>query len=221
MKTILRVLVGSRAHGLHDESSDYDYRGVFVEPTSEILKLGSRTRTTSWIEHGDTGLTDDTAWEVAHFLHLATKCNPSILEVFAAPVIEANHWGRELQELLPYVWNPKAVRDAFIGYGLNQRKKMLEDKDTRPAKYAYSYIRVLASGMSLLTTGAVLVDMRGHEVFETLQRFKTWDGVSKGEVIDVAERWQQRIGEAAADCQHVPDLDYVNDYLLRLRQEYW
>ena len=38
-KEILKVLVGSRAHELHNKNSDYDYRGVFVLPTSEIFSL--------------------------------------------------------------------------------------------------------------------------------------------------------------------------------------
>jgi predicted nucleotidyltransferase len=33
MKQILKVLVGSRAHDLYTEDSDYDYRGVFIYPT--------------------------------------------------------------------------------------------------------------------------------------------------------------------------------------------
>lgn len=222
MKTILRVLVGSRAHGIFSDNSDHDYRGVFVEPTSEILKIGGSPKHSSWIERDDSGhaIADDTAWEVGHFLTLATKCNPSILEVFAAPVVDADEWGEELRTLLPFVWHPKGVRDAFIGFGLNQRKKMLEDKDGRPGKYAYTHVRVLASAVSLLTTGALLVDMRGHEIYETLRRFKAWTTVTKGEVINETEVWQQCVEQAAASCRHVPDLTRVNEYLLRLRWDH-
>jgi len=39
-KIILKVLVGSRAHGLANKDSDYDYRAVYVLPTSKILSLG-------------------------------------------------------------------------------------------------------------------------------------------------------------------------------------
>lgn len=35
MKQVLKVLVGSRAHGLHNQDSDFDYRGVYVAPTSD------------------------------------------------------------------------------------------------------------------------------------------------------------------------------------------
>lgn len=37
MEAILKVIVGSQAHGLATPASDFDYRGVFVVPTKEIL----------------------------------------------------------------------------------------------------------------------------------------------------------------------------------------
>src|SRR4051794_3922165 len=116
---ILRTIVGSTAHGLANENSDIDYRGVFVVPTSELLGIGGTTQQTSWIE----GQTDDTSWEIGKFLLMATKCNPTVLEVLLAPAVEDASfllgWGREMQSLFPYVWNSVDVKNAFIGYGLN------------------------------------------------------------------------------------------------------
>lgn len=142
MKKILKVLVGSRAHGLHNEDSDHDYRGVFIQPTSEILKLGKTKRHTSWIE----GKIDDTSWELGHFLQMAVKCNPTILEVFLSPIEEETEDCKELRALFPHVWNSNDVKNAFIGYGLNQRKKFLDGKDNRPNKFAAAYLRSLVCG---------------------------------------------------------------------------
>ncbi len=64
---ILKVLVGSRAHGLHTEESDYDWRGVFVVPTEEIFKVGAKIKDTNWIE----GKEDNTTWEIGHFMNMA------------------------------------------------------------------------------------------------------------------------------------------------------
>ena len=123
--TILKVIVGSRAHGLAGPESDVDFRGVFLHPTAHILSIGAKPKQTDWVEGvplpegvEDTarGKVDDTAWELGHFLSLAAHCNPTILEVFAAPVENATEDGERLRSLLPLVWNPKAVRDAFIGY---------------------------------------------------------------------------------------------------------
>ena len=45
---ILKVLVGSRAHGLADEDSDYDYRGVYVNATTDILSIGHKYKGNHW-----------------------------------------------------------------------------------------------------------------------------------------------------------------------------
>lgn len=221
--TLLKVLVGSRAHGLHGPESDYDYRGVFLHPTCALLSLGDKPRDTAWVEGErppEGGKVDDTAWEVGHFLALATHCNPTILEVFAAPVVAATEDGHALRTLLPCVWHPKGVRDAFVGYGLNQRKKFLEGKDARPTKYAIAYLRVLCQAVSLLETGVLPVDMRTHPEYLTLRRWKRGEyGV--GEVIDACLRWQASVEIAAERCKHSPDLATVNAFLLDVRQRHW
>jgi predicted nucleotidyltransferase len=47
---ILKCLVGSRAHGLHNEDSDYDYRAVYVNATTEILRIGHTYKGNHWVE---------------------------------------------------------------------------------------------------------------------------------------------------------------------------
>ena len=223
---ILKVLVGSRAHGLHTDTSDYDYRGVFVQPTSAIVSLNGTVQQTSWIEGDDRRVeqagnkVDDTAWEIGHFLRLATHCNPTILEVFAAPIETVTEEGIGLRDLFPYVWNPKAVRDAFVGYGLNQRKKFLEDKDNRAHKYAVAYFRTLLQAERLLTHNVLTVNFRLHPEYATLMLFKQ-GLVSVGQVIDKCQQWEHYVREAADGCKHRPDLDRVNDYLLKVRKAHW
>lgn len=220
MKTILKVLVGSRAHGLADETSDYDYRGVFVLPTSAILSLEigqQKPTTTTWIEGGTE---DVTAWEIGHYLRLAMNCNPSILEVLAAPVVEADETGRELQALFPYMWSPRQVRDAFVGYGLNQRKKFLDDKDKRSSKYAVAYLRTLYQATMLLGSGELPVAMQGTVVYNTLKAWRSGEFTS-GSVIDTCLRWQECVEKAAAICAHKPEPEKLNEFLLRVRRKNW
>lgn len=154
-KVIIKTLVGSRAHGLEGPESDYDYRGIFVAPTSEILKLGGKADQISWNE----GETDDTAYELSKFLFMALKSNATVLEVLHGPIKETTPWGEELKSLFPYMWTSRGVLDAFRGYSLNQRKKFLEDKDNRPWKYAVAYIRVLLLGIELLRHGTITVNV--------------------------------------------------------------
>lgn len=218
MRTILKALVGSQAHGLATPESDFDYRGVFVVPTQDLLRLGgSGSRTTSWIEGKD----DDTSWELGHFLHLATKCNPTILEAFLAPAVEADEDGTELRDLFPHVWNSRDVANAFIGYGLNQRKKFLDEKDGRPHKFAAAYIRSLYNGLELLTTGTFTVRIADTPIGVTVRRFK--DGEYEvGEVIDTCHRLEKKVRAAyEANPGKETDVAAVDAFLLGMRRKHW
>jgi predicted nucleotidyltransferase len=226
-RVLLKVIVGSQAHGLATPESDFDYRGVFLVPTSEILALGNtKIQQTNWIE----GKEDDTSWELGHFLNMATHCNPTVLETFLAPLdpkweLEASPkdlwYAGEIRSLFPYLWNSNDVKNAFIGYGFNQRKKMLEEKDKRPHKYAAAYLRVLYNCYQLLSEGTFSVDLRGTPVYETVKKFKMQE-FTMGEVIDACYTWQTRIEDVFRKMTpKEADLKPVNDFLLQVRKENW
>ena len=242
-KQILKVLVGSRSHGLHNESSDYDYRGVFVVPTSRLLSLGNSKKQTSWIE----GKIDDTSWELEKFLLMATKSNPSVLEVFMSPsayydnnpnsectleLFRCTHClGKQLRSLFPHVWNSNDVKNAFISYGHNQRKKFFKDISLREddpdydmgraPKYATAYLRVLYNAVQLLNTGTFSMDTVETPIFDTLKRFRVGE-YEIGEVIQVCSEWEDKVNEA---FENNPDketnLEPINEFLLKVRKENW
>jgi len=213
---ILKVLVGSRAYGLADENSDYDYRTVYVLPTSEILSLGYKYKGNDWIE----GNEDNTMYEIGHFLQLAIKCNPSILEIFKAPVAYASEDGIKLKELFPYVWNPKGVFDAFVGYGLNQRKKMLNKEGDRPIKYAIAYLRTLYNLISLLSYKDFSLTIENPVIKEGFMSIKK--GLcSYGEIIDASEELAGIAKMCLATCKQEPNLEKVNEFLIDIRKRYW
>ncbi len=219
-KVILKVLVGSHAHGLADKTSDKDYRAVYVLPTSKILSLGYKYKGNDWIE----GDEDNTAYEIGHFLHLAVHCNPSILEVFKAPIVETSKDadilvdGITLRALFPYVWNPKQAFDAFCGYGFNQRKKMLDKKDRRPNKFAVAYVRTLVNLIDLLEKETFSLEV--NFLKDELLRFKR-GAYRIGEVIDLTERLQIMAKDRLEKCKHEPDINKVNKFLVDIRKRYW
>lgn len=227
---ILKVIVGSQAHGLATPESDFDYRGVFVVPTTELLKLGGVTQQTNWIE----GKEDNTSWEIGHFLNMATHCNPTILETFLAPEVTELYqeydisirglyisFADELRNLFPYVWNSIDVMNAFIGYGRNQRKKFLDNKDQREAKYATAYLRVLYNAWEILSTGTFSSNMSKTPIFETLKRYKKKE-YQMGEVMQTCFDWEKKV-EAA--YKENPDkktnMEPVNEFLLKVRKQFW
>lgn len=221
METILKVIVGSHAHGLANEKSDVDYRGVFIYPTSKIVSLDFNFKKTLWVE----GNEDDTSWELQHFLMMSTKSNPTVLETYLSPlsVSEKPHkYSEELRSLFPYVWSSEGVKNAFVGYGLNQRKKFLDNKDNRRAKYAAAYLRVLYNAYELLTTGKTFsVRIADTPVGETVRKFKN-DDFTVGEVVQICEEWTEKVHEAYDKCKKKePDMNKINEFLLKVRKECW
>ena len=224
MKTILKTLVGSKAHGLARANSDSDFRGVFVVPTSEILSLGAKPQSTSWIE----GREDDTSWEIGHFLNLATHCDPNALEVLGAPVIEATDEGRELQSLLPYVWSAKRVWQAYTGYSDNQWKKYFADKyrndRDRATKFAMASARSLIQGRYLVETGEIMVEL-DSATRDSLVAFREKlesGSMTRGQVLDYLDRLKTGLWDAYQRHEdHEADLARVNEFLLKVRKANW
>lgn len=231
---LLRVLVGSRAHGTATPKSDWDYKGVYVVPTAKLLQVGRdgmppKARQTMSDKH------DNVDFELGKFLLLATKSNPTILEMFGSPRADDTNLykylcqngsdtglGTELRELFPYVWSSKGVHDAFIGYGLHQQKKMLTSQDKRSTKHAISYLRTLYQGTTLLKTGDLPIGILSTEVGPQIQRWKSLEFPPYGEVLDTCIEWKEKLDSA---YEENPDkkanLGPINEFLLKIRRLYW
>ncbi len=244
---ILKVLVGSRAHGLETPESDTDYRSVFAVPTPDLLKMHAPRTFKGWQEGEDE---DASGYEVGHFLELASTSNPSILEVFRAPIQEPElaltvSSGQTLQNLFQYTWTAQRVADAFGGYSHNQRKKFLENKDGRQWKFAVAYLRVLLQGIELLSTGDFSVKIKAsYPGFDNpyimnpyldshYHQQRTWNGFlravkqgtySKGIIIDIAESLRIGLDDLALTGpfkDHQKDEAPLNKFLLEVRGELW
>ena len=210
--TILKVLVGSHAHGLASEESDRDYRRVYVIPTEDMFQLGFKYPATQWTK----GDGDETAWEIGQFLLLATQGHPLILETLLAPVITADEWGEQLRLLLPAMWSPQKAFEAFTNYANNQRTKFLDKKDGRPAKYAAAYIRVLYNLCELLASGSFQIRVEVSPAGEQLAHIKNGQ-YRLGEVMDWGEELTQRAQQLTAACRNESDLPGINAFLVGIR----
>lgn len=226
--SILRVLVGSRAHGMERPDSDWDYRGVFVNPTTDFFKLGKKAKLTNWNEGATKQDDDDTTWEIGHFMHMAFQCNPTILEVFGAPRVvgDTNGYGRQLRELLPHVVSPERVRDSFIGYSRNQWKKLhVDNQDTRTVKYALAASMTMFQGFELLHTGKMVVEFpeSWKRELRNLKEKIEAGTMSNGEILDHIEHGKAKLNIAADQnrAQFEPNQDKVNEFLIKVRKDFW
>ena len=213
--TILKVLVGSHAHGLATQDSDKDYRSVYVIPTEDMFKLGFKQPSTQLTK----GQKDETAWEVGGFLTLAMQSHPLVLETFLAPIELADAWGQRLRSLFPDVWSSEKAFEAFMNYANNQRQKFLEKKDGRPEKYAAAYVRVLQNLCELLDTGTFTIHIAETELGKTIFSIKQGK-YRTGEVIDLGETLLLKAQQLRAISNHTENLPRINSFLIEIRQEY-
>lgn len=156
MRLVTEVLVGSRLHGLHNENSDYDYRGIFMYDLTDMLSPFKKNATTSWIE----GDIDNTSYELADFCKQATKGNATILEVFFSNEVK---YSSPIAAEMRSNWTKFIDTDRFVeasrGYAHNQYNKMnlFESAGVkgqeRTSKFAIAYCRVLWQCAEFLKTG--------------------------------------------------------------------
>ena len=219
---ILKVLCGSRAYGLENPDSDYDYHAVYVTPTTHFFQIGKMNTETAWVEGEDK---DQQSWEIGHFLKLAVHNNPTILETFVAPVEHAAPWGRTLRKLFPAFLARQRIYDAFRGYAKNQRVKMLDNKEAevRTWKFAVAYLRVLAHGIELLSTGTYNPKITDPEFNQFLRDVKAGVKYSKGQIIDETDRMlaSMEIAYENSSIQLEPDLERINKFIVDVRTAYW
>ena len=213
--TIVKVLVGSHAHGLATPVSDRDYRSVFVMPTENMFQLGFKPPSTQWTQ----GKTDETAWEVGTFLTLATQSHPLVLETFLAPIVEADIWGHRLRLLFSDVWSSEKAFESFVNYAHNQRQKFLANKDGRPEKYAAAYVRVLQNLCELLETGTFTVHIGPTEIGKKIMKIKQGN-YRTGEVIDLGESLLLTAQQLRALSSHTENLTHINSFLIDIRRDF-
>ena len=213
--TILNVLVGSHAHGLASEQSDRDYRRVYVIPTEELFQLGFKYPGSRWTK----GDGDETAWEIGQFLLLGTQGHPLILETLLAPVITADPWGEQLRQLLPALWSPHKAFEAFTNYANNQRTKLLNKKDGRPAKYAAAYIRVLYNLCELLKAGNFHIRIADTPAGERPTHIKNGK-YRLGDVMNWGEELTEQAQQLLAKCRNTSNLPRINDFLVAIRRAF-
>lgn len=74
---IFRALVGSHSYGTAIETSDHDYKGVYVQAEDDILSFRYKEQ----FEESK----DEVYYEVRRFIQLLQSANPTVLELLFAP----------------------------------------------------------------------------------------------------------------------------------------
>ncbi|WP_028805239.1 DNA polymerase beta superfamily protein [Streptomyces sp. 142MFCol3.1] len=212
--TIYSCVMGSRAFGLANDTSDTDRRGVFLVPTPLFWRFEKPPT------HVEGPAEEQFSWELERFCALALRANPNVLECLHSPLVEyADATGRELLSLREAFLSRQA-HETFARYAMGQRKKLDTDVRRHGAprwKHAMHLLRLLTTCRDLLRTGELRIDV--GEQREPLL------AVKRGEVPwERVEAWMSRLAtetdEAAAGSPlpYEPDRVRVEDFLVRVRR---
>lgn len=213
---ITRVLVGSRLHGVHNDNSDYDWRGIHISPLRNLISPFAKTANTTWIE----GDQDNTSYELNEFTKLATHGNATILEVFFSDQIAESS---PTADIMRANWQRFIDTDKFVmasrGYAQNQFNKMsLFEPDARTPKFAVAYLRVLWQCAVFLETSVFSCKVTDNELRDYMKVLRETE-FTADRIPDLTERFmamQARVSKAWATCDKMrPDIPWIENFLLQ------
>ena len=213
-RQILRTVIGSRAYGLDGPGSDTDRRGVFL-PTAD--RHWSLDGVPDVLRDDDR---EEMAWELARFLELALKANPTVLEVLFTPLIEhATPLGRELLELRPAFLSTR-LHDTCGGYAEQQFAKLRRRADAgKPVnwKHAAHCLRLLATGARALAGDGFPVAAGPHR--DLLMSVRRGERTLE-EVDELRGRWLTQMGRTlrSSPLPAEPDRAAADAFLIRARR---
>lgn len=220
IKQLTTVVVGSRLHGLANEKSDWDLRGVHMHSLKEVLSPFQKIKATVWIEED----VDNTSYELYDFAKLATVGNCSILEVFFSDQVKET---TPLADEMRVNWKKFIDTDRFVlasrGYASNQLAKMqlFDDigvKDQhRTSKFAIAYCRVLWQCSEFLKTGEFPCQITEPSLKAFLLKLKA--GWSESYIPDCTElfaKLQADVTEAWKSAEKTtPDIPWIESFIYR------
>lgn len=223
---ILLGLTGSRAYGLDHPGSDYDWRGIFVKPTDQILSL-SRFQGTDTVEYAEDEANSFVLHEVGKFIHLALAGNPTILEQLFLEEYRALTRDGQLLVDIRDCFLSRRVRDSYGGYAVQQvqrlRRREREGYEgfgpalkKRRAKHAMHCFRLLTQGYQLLTLGRLEVRLPDPDFYRAI------GDLSTEELNELFEWRLNELDAAVADSPlpPEPDFDTANEILLTIRRSH-
>lgn len=153
-KKILEIRVGSHLYGTDTETSDEDYSGIVLPYETEVFGFESMSELSLNVVSKDesgrnkSDAIDKKYHEFRKFCHLASECNPNVLEqlfVNVDNIIYCSTEGDNLLHRRHLFLSKEAINTKFLAYSRSQKKKMTikpeNYKDLNIVlQYLYEYI---------------------------------------------------------------------------------
>lgn len=212
-EVILLGVGGSRAHGLESETSDYDFRGVYLAPTPAVLGLSAPAE--SFERHTP----DLMAHELGKFAHLALAANPGVLELlYLDEYVSANRWGRMLLGHRRCFLSTK-VASSYAGYARARIADLVScaspERFERLASRAHHALRFLRQGQALLADGRMTVRVADPAEMRSFDRLSAREMAARLE----PEFDKLMCLAAKSDLPETPDYDRIDELVIRIRTE--
>jgi len=213
-RLILKCVIGSKAYGLDDASSDIDYRGIYLPHASEHWSLQGVP--SQW----ENQATQEHYWEIQRFIELALKANPNVLECLYTPQIELQTpLGGELLKIR-HIFLSRLAYQTFNGYVASQFKKSMADVQKHghaKPKHVMHLIRLLIVGIGILERGELQlrVEKFREELFAIKRGEMPWQEIEKWRV---ALHKQFDAAFLQTKLPELPDYTCANQFLLFARR---
>lgn len=222
--TLIRGVVGSTAYGLAREGSDVDRLEVFAWPTDAFWHLGAMPETMG--QQSPDNPDSFPKHEVGKYVHLALKCNPTILEMLWLPMEHVEHLsplGQQLRDIRLFFLSEPYVRNAYGGYARQQLDRLVrrtaEGKDgfssdtkKRTAKHARHCFRLLTQGRELLERGEIQVRVDDPETYWA------FDDMTVDEIVQAFTEADLRFRQTKTVLPESPDYLRVDAFLYGVRR---
>lgn len=218
MRVLTKVLVGSRLHGLNNEESDYDYRGIHIHDLKDVLSPFKTLKNTTWIE----GDEDNTSYELADFCKGAVHGNATILEVFFSnKVLEDDPITRKMRANWKKFIDTDKIVMAGRGYAANQLNKMQLFDDIgvknqkRTSKFAIAYCRVLWQTSEFLRTGEFKCQIDDPSLRLFLLKLKAgWSDEYIPECTELFAKLQADVTKNWKTAKKMkPDIEWIEEFI--------
>lgn len=220
---ILEGICGSKAYGLDTESSDTDVKGLYLLPTKTVLSLNFNQQKTTK-DHTDP---DWAYYEVGKFMKLVSGGNPTLTELLFLPDYTVmTPTGQLLIDNRDIFLSTNTIINAYSGYTYSQAKKLytrtgqgLNGYDSslknRFAKHTRHLVRLMLQGKELLETGTLTVKVTPQQ----REYIFSCGELNADEVIDLFLELDADFKKTKSVLPDTPDLDKMNDLLLKVRYE--
>ena len=240
---ILRVEVGSTAHGMGTGADDLDLMGVYIETPEQLLGIAPSkghyvSRTQPEGVRSGPGDVDLTMYSLRKYLRLACAGNPTVLVLLYSSTVHATTpLGDELRALAPAIVSRQAG-NRFLGYLDGQLQRMrgggrqsrvpsrpeLVERYGFDTKYAAHALRLGLQGRELLRTGRLTLPMPVDDCAVVLAMRR--GEYTRDEADDIVDGTRALLAADVSDrdlgpLRDRPDLDAVNAFAVRAHQHRW